>query len=136
MINIGCLQIRWSDGTTQDLKDYMDHDSEFKEYKGEFDPDMCKKDMKRGVQTILWCIACSCEQKQMGTLLNHIKGKKHTNKVMEFRRQLQGVEKAPPQVPKAKKAKTALPGEKDARYSLTELLQVYLELFKFVHFTS
>ena len=102
----------------------MDEDPEFLEYEGEFDPDMFKKDMKNNTQTILWCHACSCEQKQMGTLLTHIQGKKHVNKVSEFRRLQQGIEKEPPQQPRAKKAKTQLPKESDAKCSLTELLQV------------
>ena len=65
-------QIRWEDGTRQDMLDYMDNDSIFLDYEGEFDPNMCKKNYQNNTQTVLWCCACSCEQKQMGTLLNHI----------------------------------------------------------------
>ena len=43
---------------------------------------------------------------------------------MEYRRIHQGLPKEPPQAPRAKKAKTKLPTESDAKYSLTELLQV------------
>jgi len=121
----GEVEIRYGDGRKQDLLNYMDNDKEFLEYEGEFDPDMFKKDMKRNEQTILWCHPCSCEQKQMGTLITHISGKKHVNKVSEFRRLQQGFERAPPQQPRAKKAKTQLPSERDASCSLTELLQRY-----------
>ena len=43
---------------------------------------------------------------------------------MEYRRIHQGLPKEPPQAPRAKKAKTKLPTESDAKHSLTELLQV------------
>ena len=40
----GEVEIRWSHGAIEDLLHYMDHNKEFKDYNGEFDPNMCKKD--------------------------------------------------------------------------------------------
>ena len=83
----GEVEIRWSHGAIEDLLHYMDHNKEFKDYNGEFDPNMRKKDPYCSLpQSVLWCRACSCKQKQMGMLHNYIKGKKHINKTYEFRR--------------------------------------------------
>ena len=38
----GEVEIRWSHGAIEDLLHYIDHNKEFKDYNGEFDPNMCR----------------------------------------------------------------------------------------------
>ena len=115
----GEVEIRWSNGAiVKDLLHYLDHNKEFKDYNGEFDPNMCKKDPYCSLpQTVLWCRACSCEQKQMGIS----RGKSTSIKPMSS--EGNGIQTTPLQVLRTKKAKTTHFSEKDVIFSLTELLQ-------------
>jgi len=122
----GEVEIRCANDTFDpvDLLRYIEEDEELKRYEGEFDPDFFKKNKNDGSQNIVYCIVCKSEQKQWGTLLNHLQGAKHVRKANEFRRIQQGLPKDPPHQPKIKRAKIELPPARDAmRIPLAELLQ-------------
>lgn len=125
---LGQVEIRERSGDLDpiDAFTYLSEPEFDEEYiEGNFPADFTKKDKRTGFQQYFECLACSCQQGSVVSLIAHVKGASHKRKCNELKRVELGLPARPPQLPKEKKVKVdnSVPREEINRQPLSELLE-------------
>ena len=75
----------------------------------EIPENFCRKDRNTSEQAMFYCIMCNCDLKNIRPLRDHVKGRDHIRKALEYKRSVLNLPKLPQNAPRQKEKKKERP---------------------------